>query len=177
MFLWLFLDFFRLRCCLESSLWRPGCAWGRTRTRACAELARARGFSPREVGDRGIFARSVRVNQASAVEWSLVFLARTSSALATTPRQPCPIMNDVRSNHRHFSPPPFSPSCLPPPACARQISFLVSYKGSQLYGWPLASPDMLAIAALANWREGVVMGAARHLNAVRSSRKSMTPVC
>ncbi|CAM9360389.1 unnamed protein product [Scytosiphon promiscuus] len=62
-----------------------------------------------------------------------------------------------------------------PAGNSRKISYLVSNKGSRLYGWSRASPDMLAMAALAHWREGVVMGAARHLNAVRASRKSLTP--
>lgn len=44
-----------------------------------------------------------------------------------------------------------------------KISNLVSGKGSKAFGF-MASPDMLAIAAVAHWREGVVTGAVRHLD-------------
>ena len=51
----------------------------------------------------------------------------------------------------------------------RKISHLVSDKGSTAFGF-LASPDMLATAAIAHWREGVVKGAVRHLDTMFTRR-------
>ncbi|CBJ30481.1 expressed unknown protein [Ectocarpus siliculosus] len=47
---------------------------------------------------------------------------------------------------------------------SRKISRLVSNKGSRAFGLQASTPDMLAVAAVAHWREGVVTGAARHLD-------------
>ncbi|CAN0243461.1 unnamed protein product, partial [Laminaria digitata] len=59
-----------------------------------------------------------------------------------------------------------------PPGNSRKISHLVSSKGSRLYGFR-ASPDMLAMAAVAHWKEGVVSGAARHLNEMDSRSRQL----
>lgn len=57
-----------------------------------------------------------------------------------------------------------------------KISHLVSDKGSRAFGL-LASPDMLATAAIAHWREGVVTGAVRHLDAMFARRAESKKVC
>ncbi|CAM9591430.1 unnamed protein product [Pylaiella littoralis] len=55
---------------------------------------------------------------------------------------------------------------------SRKVSHLVSAQGSKIYGF-LATPDMLAAAAVAHWREGVVVGAARHLDSMEAKVKSV----
>ncbi|CAN0479337.1 unnamed protein product, partial [Ectocarpus sp. 8 AP-2014] len=60
---------------------------------------------------------------------------------------------------------------------SRKISRLVSNKGSRAFGLKASTPDMLAVAAVAHWREGVVTGAARHLDEmfarIKKSNKEM----
>ncbi|CAN0002286.1 unnamed protein product [Ectocarpus sp. 4 AP-2014] len=56
---------------------------------------------------------------------------------------------------------------------SRKISRLVSNKGSRAFGLQASTPDMLAVAAVAHWREGVVTGAARHLDEMFARIKKM----
>lgn len=57
----------------------------------------------------------------------------------------------------------------------QKISHVVSDKGSRAFGF-LASPDMLATAAAAHWREGVVAGAVRHLDMMLKRRAELKEV-
>lgn len=68
--------------------------------------------------------------------------------------------------------PPLVPFVPPPPSSpsSDKISHLVSAQGSKMYGF-VATPDMLAAAAVAHWREGVVVGAARHLDNMNGRSK------
>ncbi|CAN0206011.1 unnamed protein product, partial [Ectocarpus sp. 12 AP-2014] len=56
---------------------------------------------------------------------------------------------------------------------SRKISRLVSNKGSRAFGLQASTPDMLAVAAVAHWREGVVTGAARHLDEMLTRIKKL----
>lgn len=72
-----------------------------------------------------------------------------------------------------FHPSPSLP--FPPFPLSDKVSHLVSAQGSKIYGY-LATPDMLAAAAVAHWREGVVVGAARHLDSMEAKVKSVAKV-